>query len=81
MWMVVMQGVLVCLFTTVGGVMLIVFCLIIVQECKVRTTERRSTISLNVCSWCGCGRCGPDTRTWPRPPTWRSSPLPGQTEL
>ena len=26
---------LVCLFTTVGGVMLLVFCLIIVQECKL----------------------------------------------
>ena len=31
----IIQGVLVCLFTTVGGVMLLVFCLIIVQECKV----------------------------------------------
>jgi len=31
----IVQGVLVCLFTTVGGVMLIVFCLIIVQECKL----------------------------------------------
>ena len=26
---------LVCLFTTVGGVMLVVFCLILVQECKL----------------------------------------------
>ena len=33
----IIQGVLVCLFTTVGGVMLLVFCLIIVQECKVQT--------------------------------------------
>ena len=32
----IIQGVLVCLFTTVGGVMLLVFCLIIVQECKVQ---------------------------------------------
>ena len=32
----IIQGVLVCLFTTVGGVMLLVFCLIIVQECKGR---------------------------------------------
>ena len=31
----IIQGVLVCLFTTVGGVMLIVFCLIVVQECKL----------------------------------------------
>ena len=31
----IIQGVLVCLFTTVGGVMLLVFCLIIIQECKV----------------------------------------------
>ena len=34
----IIQGVLVCLFTTVGGVMLLVFCLIIVQECKVVTS-------------------------------------------
>ena len=31
----VVQGIIVCLFTAVGGVMLLVFCLIIVQECKV----------------------------------------------
>ena len=31
----IIQGVLVCLFTTVGGVMLLVFCLIVVQECKL----------------------------------------------
>ena len=31
----IIQGVLVCLFTTVGGVMLVVFCLILVQECKL----------------------------------------------
>ena len=31
----IIQGVLVCLFTMVGGVMLLVFCLIVVQECKL----------------------------------------------
>ena len=31
----VIQGILVCLFTTVGGVMILVFCLIMIQECKV----------------------------------------------
>ena len=37
--MVVVQGIIVCLFTAVGGVMLLVFCLIIIQECKVRWGE------------------------------------------
>ena len=35
----IIQGVLVCLFTTVGGVMLLVFCLIIIQECKVEVQK------------------------------------------
>ena len=30
------QGILVCLFIAVGGVMILIFCLIIIQECKVR---------------------------------------------
>ena len=39
----IIQGVLVCLFTTVGGVMLLVFCLIIVQECKVTLSTVQCT--------------------------------------
>ena len=40
----IIQGVLVCLFTTVGGVMLLVFCLIIVQECKVEQLQYKILI-------------------------------------
>ena len=35
----VIQGVLVCIFTTVGGVMVLVFSLIMIQECTVSTTR------------------------------------------
>ena len=60
----IIQGVLVCLFTTVGGVMLLVFCLIIVQECKVHKWFYgfifKSYTAVDVCLGCekkkrGCG--------------------------
>ena len=35
----VIQFILVCIFTTVGGVMVLVFCLIMIQECTVSTTR------------------------------------------
>ena len=38
-WLYLPQGVIVCLFTAVGGVMLLVFCLIIIQECKVGSSS------------------------------------------
>ena len=43
----IIQGVLVCLFTTVGGVMLLVFCLIIIQECKVLTIHWTEVLPYN----------------------------------
>lgn len=67
----VVQGILVCLFTTVGGVMVLVFFLIMIQECKVSLPIVHH-FNTHYARYCICGLSGPTMRMCSHLPTLRS---------
>ena len=64
----VVQGILACLFFAVGSLMVLIFCLIIIQECKVSITRVIHLIHL-ILRYFICGQSGPTVRVFSPPPT------------
>ena len=64
----VVQGILVCLFTAVGSLMVLIFCLIIIQECKVSISRVIHLIHL-ILRYSICGQSEPTKRVSSPPHT------------